>query len=147
MSVETILLTVKRDDGDRLDYMTEEAIDLATQTGADVVVAHVFESQSSVNESLSRLEGVDGTPTDVARRLGSVRRATKAMEAAGVEFRVEGVVGDPGEAIADLATRVDADRVFVGGRKRSPTGKAVFGSTAQQILLSAPCPVTFIREE
>ena len=147
MSIETILLTVKRDDGDRLDYMTQEAIDLAAQTGADLVVAHAFESQSDVDGALSRLEDVDGTPTDVARRLGSVRRATKAIEAAGVEFRVEGVVGDPGEAIAGLATRVGADRVFVGGRKRSPTGKAVFGSTAQQILLSAPCPVTFVREE
>ncbi|MFC6787390.1 universal stress protein [Halobaculum halobium] len=147
MSIETILLTVKRDDGDRLDYMTQEAIDLATQTGADIVVAHVFESQSDVDEALARLEGVDGTPTDVARRLGSVRRVTKAIEAAGVDFQVEGVVGDPGEAIAGLADRVGADRVFVGGRKRSPTGKAVFGSTAQQILLSAPCPVTFVREE
>jgi nucleotide-binding universal stress UspA family protein len=147
MSIETILLTVKRNDGDRMDYMTQEAIDLATQTGADIVVAHVFESQSDVDEALSRLEGVDGTPTDVARRLGSVRRATKAIEAAGIEYHVEGVVGDPGDATADLAERVGADRVFVGGRKRSPTGKAVFGSTAQQILLSAPCPVTFVREE
>ncbi|GAA0211425.1 universal stress protein [Halobaculum roseum] len=147
MSIETILLTVKRDDGDRLDYVTREAIELAEQTGANIVVGHAFESQSDVDEALTRLEGVDGTPNDVARRLGGVRRATKAIEAAGVEFQVEGVVGDPGEAIADLAERVGADRVFVGGRSRSPTGKAVFGSTAQQILLSAPCPVTFVREE
>ncbi|MFC7136274.1 universal stress protein [Halobaculum litoreum] len=146
MSIETILLTVKRDDGDRLEYMVEEAIGLATQTGASIVVAHAFETQSGVDDALSALEGVDGTPSDVARRLGSVKRVTKAIEDAGVEYEVEGVVGDPGEAIAALAERVDADRVFVGGRKRSPTGKAVFGSTAQQILLSAPCPVTFVRE-
>ncbi|WP_435064505.1 universal stress protein [Halobaculum sp. EA56] len=147
MSIETILLTVKRDDGERLDRLTEEAVDLASVTGARVVVAHAFETQSDVDDALDRLEGVDGTPTDVARRLEGVRRATKALEAAGVDYDVEGVVGDPGEAVAELAERVGADRVFVGGRKRSPTGKAVFGSTAQQIILSAPCPVTFVREE
>ena len=147
MSIETILLTVKRDDGDRLDDMVEEAIGLASQTGAKIVVAHAFETQSDVDDALSALEGVDGTPSDVARRLGGVKRATKAIESAGIEYAVEGVVGDPGEAIAELAERVGADRVFVGGRERSPTGKAVFGSTAQQILLSAPCPVTFVREQ
>ena len=147
MSIETVLLTVKRDDGERLDRLTEEAIELGTATGARVTVAHAFASQSDVDDALAQLEGADGTPTDVARRLEGVRRATKALQAAGVEHAVEGVVGDPGDAVAVLAERVGADRVFVGGRQRSPTGKAVFGSTAQQILLSSPCPVTFVREE
>ncbi|PSQ07794.1 universal stress protein [Halobacteriales archaeon QS_6_71_20] len=147
MSIETILLTVKRDDDDRLDRLTEEAIELATATGARVIATHAFASQSDVNEALSQLEGADGTPSDVARRLEAVRRVTEALEAAGVDYGVEGVVGDPGDAVAGLANRVGADRVFVGGRERSPTGKAVFGSTAQQIILSSPCPVTFVREE
>ncbi|UIP00641.1 universal stress protein [Halobaculum sp. CBA1158] len=146
MSIETILVTVKRDDGERLDRLTEEAIEVATATGARVVVAHAFETQSDVDSALERLEGVDGTPTDVARRLEGVRRTATALEAAGVDYEIAGVVGDPGAEIARLAERVGADRVYVGGRKRSPTGKAVFGSTAQQILLSAPCPVTFVRE-
>jgi len=46
-----------------------------------------------------------------------------------------------------LAAEVDADLVVVSGRKRTPTGKAVFGSTAQTVLLDAPCPVTFVRVE
>lgn len=146
-NIETVLLTVKRGDSDRLDRLTEEAIDVAVGTGARVVVATAFETQADVDEALEQLEGVDGTPTDVAERLGSVRRATKALAAAGVDYEVEGVVGRPGEAIESLAERAGADRVFVGGRKRSPTGKAVFGSTAQNILLSAPCPVTFVRED
>lgn len=146
-NIETILLTVKRGDSDRLDRLTEEAIEVAQGTGARVVVATAFETQADVDDALERLEGIDGTPTDVAERLGSVRRATKALAAANVDYEVTGVVGRPGEAIETLAERVGADRVFVGGRQRSPTGKAVFGSTAQQILLSAPCPVTFVRAD
>ena len=54
-------------------------------------------------------------------------------------------VGPHGESIVDAAGDIDAGMVFVGGRKRSPTGKAVFGSTAQEVLLNAPAPVTFVR--
>jgi nucleotide-binding universal stress UspA family protein len=46
-----------------------------------------------------------------------------------------------------VARDVDADMVVTGGRKRSPAGKAVFGSTAQKVLMNAPCPVTFVRSE
>ncbi|MDX1746824.1 MAG: universal stress protein, partial [Halobacteriales archaeon] len=56
-----------------------------------------------------------------------------------------GAVGERGETVVEIATEVGADRIVIGGRSRSPTGKAVFGSTAQEILLSAPCPVTFVR--
>jgi nucleotide-binding universal stress UspA family protein len=52
-----------------------------------------------------------------------------------------------GEAIVSLASDADTDLAVVGGRRRSPTGKAVFGSTAQTVLLSAPCPVTFVRSD
>ena len=38
------------------------------------------------------------------------------------------------------------DMLLVGGRRRSPTGKAVFGSTAHRVMMHAPCPVLFVRE-
>ncbi|ERH12580.1 MAG: universal stress protein UspA related nucleotide-binding protein, partial [halophilic archaeon J07HB67] len=60
---------------------------------------------------------------------------------------IEGRIGDPGAAVANVAADLAADRVVVGGRDRSPTGKAGFGSTAQNVLLSAPCPVTFVRRD
>ncbi|MFC6725130.1 universal stress protein, partial [Halobium palmae] len=77
----------------------------------------------------------------------TLREIASAFEEAGVDYEVRGVIGDKGKAIVDLAGDVEADRVLVGGRKRSPTGKAVFGSTAQEVILSSPCPVTFVRAD
>ena len=146
MAIDTIMLTVGRSNEARVDKLTQTAIELAEATGARVVIGHAFETEDDVDAVRTRLDMVEGSATDVANRMETVRRASKALRAADVDFAVEAVVGDPGEVIADLAEEVGADRILVGGRKRSPAGKAVFGSTAQRILLSAPCPVTFVRE-
>jgi len=60
------------------------------------------------------------------------------------ESRVEtqGRVGDPAEEILMEADRLDPEFLAVGGgRRRSPVGKALFGSVTQEVLLNASCPV------
>jgi nucleotide-binding universal stress UspA family protein len=83
----------------------------------------------------------------VARRYSPVRELVALLDEAGVDSEVRGAVGDYGESVVALAEDLDTDLVVVGGRKRSPTGKAVFGSVAQEVMLSAPCPVTFVRAD
>jgi len=58
-----------------------------------------------------------------------------------------GRVGDPAEEIIDEAERLDARFIVVGGRKRSPVGKAVFGSTSQSVLLESRTPVVALTRE
>lgn len=148
MAIETILIAVGPSDVERIGRLAEEAIDVAKPTGARVVLGHVF-TQSEYEDTLERLEfdrdREEVTPDDVARRLATIRDLGELLEEAGVDHEIQGYIGEHGQAIVSLAESVDADRVVVGGRRRSPTGKAVFGSVAQEVMLSAPCPVTFVR--
>ena len=48
----------------------------------------------------------------------------------------------PGEDLVRFAEENQIDHIYVGVEKRSRTQKILLGSTAQYIILKAPCPVT-----
>ncbi|RBI61317.1 universal stress protein [halophilic archaeon] len=81
-----------------------------------------------------------------ATQVAGVRRAREALDAAGVEVDVVETSGDPAEEILDAARDRDADAICVGGRKRSPAGKALFGSVVQSVVLNADRPVIVAGE-
>ena len=58
-----------------------------------------------------------------------------------------GRVGTPTEEILSLARERDARYLVIGGKKRSPVGKAVFGSVTQSVLLDADCPVVTAMDD
>lgn len=147
MALETVLLAVGPGDRDRAEKLARTAGDIAGPAGANIVLGHVFTDDEYENtlENL-RIGDPDGVTVDeVARRHATIRTIGDALDDLGIEYDVRGAVGEHGETIVNLAEAANADLVIVGGRKRSPTGKAVFGSTAQEVMLSAPCPVTFVR--
>jgi len=147
MSLETVVLAVGPSDEDRIDALGQTTRDIAGPAGAAVKLVHVFtrEEYDSIRDRLNIEPDSEQTPDDVAKRHNVVRSAKSALEADGVEVTVNGRIGNHGEEIVGFAEEADADLVVVGGRRRSPTGKAIIGSTAQRVMLDAPAPVTFVR--
>jgi nucleotide-binding universal stress UspA family protein len=66
---------------------------------------------------------------------------------AGVQFEVQQLVRgkEAAEEVVEAAERLDASFVVIGLRRRTPTGKLLFGSQAQRILLDANCPVLAVK--
>jgi nucleotide-binding universal stress UspA family protein len=52
---------------------------------------------------------------------------------------------DHGEDLAQFARDRDADLIIIGIVKKSKVGKLFFGSTAQYLILKAPCPVLTVK--
>lgn len=131
------------DQSERGKRAVEEAIE----------IAEAFDDVVHVVNVLSQSEFVDLEKTEVERsgravNLDRVRKfaANRAEDAAsGIDTNVTveyiGLVGDAADSILDYAADHDARYVVVGPRKQSPTGKALFGSVSQDVLLNADCPV------
>jgi len=150
MSLETVLLAVDTEEIDDIDRLAQTAIDIAEPAGATVVLTHVF-SQEAYDAARERLQfgpNSEVTPSVVAERTVSIRELSEALADAGVDSTVEARLSNgesDGDRVADIADEMAADLVIVGGRGRTPAGKAVFGSTAQTVMLTAGCPVTYVR--
>ena len=148
MTLDTVTLAVGPDAEGRTEELTAAVLDVAVPADATVVLLHVF-SQAAYEDGV-REAGYD--PEDpppvhtLATRLESVDTLSQRFEEADLEYRVRGEIGSVTDSIIRTVEETDSDLLFVSGRRRSPTGKAVFGSTAHRLMMNAPCPVTFVRE-
>ena len=70
------------------------------------------------------------------------------------QFHAEGIACEPhllvhdlspGESLVEFAIENDINEIFIGVRRRSKVGKLLFGSTAQYVILEAPCPVVTVK--
>ena len=50
-----------------------------------------------------------------------------------------------GEDLVQLAKENNVDEIIIGVHRRSKVGKLLFGSTAQYVILTAPCPVVSVK--
>ncbi len=71
------------------------------------------------------------------------------LEASGVAFELEQRISgrDGADDVVAAAEERAATLVVIGLRRRTPTGKLLFGSDAQRILLEVRCPVLAVKAD
>ncbi|KAB1185455.1 MULTISPECIES: universal stress protein [Haloferax] len=127
-----------------VEEVTEHAVEIASAVGADITLLRVY-PKGEFEKRLEEFSYDSADPTDIAKRNSQVRDAAHIVRDAGLELTIAGVVGNPGTEVVSYVEEHDIDHVFIGGRRRSPTGKALMGSTSQEILLGLSVPCTVLK--
>jgi len=151
MTYDSILLAIGPDDRDSLDTLVDATIDIAEPSDATVSLLYAFprDDYETIMEQMDIDTTTSGlTPGEVAKRHESVRKPADQLESLGIDYNIQGVSGgNLADQVVRRIERSGADVAIVGGTKRSPAGKAMFGDHAQQVLLNAPVPVVYVKRE
>lgn len=136
------------DRSERGKQVTAEAEHLAEAFDMPLHVVHVLSGYEFTQLERTAYEESGKTlPPDEVEKLAE-EFAEQAAANINRDYKAVGLRGEVADSIVEHADDQGARYITVAGRQRSPTGKAVFGSTVQSILLTAKCPVvTVISEE
>ncbi|WP_416841426.1 universal stress protein [Haloferax sp. DFSO52] len=141
--IENILIAIG-EERMHVEEITEHAVEIASALGAKITLLRVY-PKGEFEQRLEEFRYESADPTDIAKRNTQVREAAHLVRDADLELTIAGVVGNPGTEVVSYVENHDIDHVFIGGRRRSPTGKALMGSTSQEILLGLPVPCTVFK--
>ncbi len=77
----------------------------------------------------------------------ALREVDERLTAEGVDHEIRELVrgNSPGDDLLRFADDEGVDLIVIGVRRRSPVGKLVLGSNAQDVLLGASCPVLAVK--
>ena len=113
--------------------VVQVAIEEAVRRASDLLLVNSATGAAYADKGLASEQELRQAVTDAEGRgvTVAVRQVTDALTAA--------------DTLLEEATRAEAQVIVIGLRSRSRTGKFLLGSTAQTVLLRAPCHVLAVR--
>lgn len=133
-----VLVPVARDEDRALEQaeLVASLPDAANSVEAFVLFVFQDEDEEDLPDEFKRFKSAD--------RIGSVRRVRDFLGERGIEVEILEDSGDTAEDILTEAAAFDVDAIVLNPRRRSPVGKAVFGSVTQSVILDADRPVMVV---
>jgi nucleotide-binding universal stress UspA family protein len=120
------------------------ALEAARIREASVVIAQVFPNEPNDGDARHSAHWAKGVSH--AKEQGD--RLKEALQDLGYDASYVSTVspsGRVGETLLELVRSYQPELVVIGIRHRSPVGKLVLGSIAQDILLGADCPILAVK--
>jgi len=113
----------------------EKALELAQHH------ANAFSAEIYLLTSLE--QGPTLQKDDIEKAEDDLEGLKRPLNSDGIDCQTDVVVShlSAGEDLVQFVQDNNIDEVFIGIKKRSKVEKLVFGSTAQYVILNAPCPV------
>ncbi|MDZ7745560.1 MAG: universal stress protein [Halobacteriales archaeon] len=139
----TILAAVDGDYDE--DEVLRTGFDLANAYDEPLLALHVMPNAEFADRQDSTPEYYLDDAEEAGRNLA--RQVTRGTLGGVGDTQFRGEVGPVAETIIDVAHDVDARYLVIGGRKRSPVGKALFGSKTQTLLIDADRPVVSLMRD
>lgn len=141
-------IVVGTDGSETAAVAVEQAVELASVTGASIDFVSAFEP---VPQERIRTEAQE-VPGDVAYGVGPREDVNALLEGAvavaskkGVEARTHAREGDPADAILDVAEEIKADLIVVGNKGMTGARRFLLGSVPNKVSHHAPCGVYIVR--
>lgn len=135
------------------DRIIETAHELAVAFDDELQVLHVIPEKNADEHfralrSIEEFEDISFTiEIDRAEEMAETFIDDVLGDSAREGVSPVGRIGDPADAILATADSINPRYVVIGGRKRTPAGKAIFGSVTQSVILNSDYPtVTVVAE-
>lgn len=132
---------------DQRTEIATEAEALARAFDESLHLVHVIEETEYTRLAENQSSKREGDTKGTIEGNAAAAAVAGIDEVVDVDYELVGLVGNPNEEVIEYADDVGARYIVVGGRARSPTGKALFGSVSQSILLKSNRPVVTITEQ
>lgn len=129
------------DESHRAPEVLAQAIVLAERFDDSVHLVHVMKRSVAVEAGSGSMSGEDAVSVNELRTRAKDVAKDLLPDESDVEVLPVGLIGNPADEVIEYAANHDAQYIVVSPKRRTQTGKIIFGSVAQAILLNATCPV------
>lgn len=120
-------------------------IEMEDSTSATLYLLHVFDEEEKHATADEIGEKSDVSLDTLAKSKQNVAASAETLVTADFQYEIVGGQSDDlGEGILTAASDLEVSRIYLFGRRRSPVGKAVFGSTLQKVITQATDPVVVV---
>ena len=108
---------------------------------------HVQAFKANLHIITSLKQGPDLKKEDIDKAESKLERLKALFKADGLPCETQVVVSvlSTGEDLVRFVKENNSDEIIIGVRRKSKVGKLVFGSTAQYVILEAPCTVVAVK--